>query len=170
MQRIILSYGVVCGLIVIVTSIIGLSFADRNATFEYSAWIGYLVMLVALSMIFVATKRYRDQIQGGIITFGEGLQVGLGIAAVAGIVYAGVWEIYLFLTDYTFMDNYTQSIIDARQAAGASANEMTALLADMDQLKSQYANPLYRIPMTFIEIFPVGFVISLVSAGLLRTR
>ena len=32
----------------------------------------------------------------------------------------------------------------------------------------EYANPLYRLPMTFIEIFPVGFLVSLVSAALLR--
>jgi len=29
-------------------------------------------------------------------------------------------------------------------------------------------NPLFRLPMTFVEIFPVGLLIALVSAGLLR--
>ena len=31
-----------------------------------------------------------------------------------------------------------------------------------------YANPLYRLPITFVEMFPVGVLISLVSAALLR--
>jgi hypothetical protein len=34
--------------------------------------------------------------------------------------------------------------------------------------KVQYANPLYRLPMTFAEIFPVGLLVSLVTAGPLR--
>jgi hypothetical protein len=31
-----------------------------------------------------------------------------------------------------------------------------------------YANPLFRIPMVFLEIFPVGFIVALISAALLR--
>ena len=30
------------------------------------------------------------------------------------------------------------------------------------------AHPLYRMPLTFIEIFPVGVLISLISAAVLR--
>ena len=32
----------------------------------------------------------------------------------------------------------------------------------------QYRNPLFRLPMTFIEIFPVGVIVSLATAALLR--
>ena len=35
-------------------------------------------------------------------------------------------------------------------------------------MRASYANPLFRIPMTFMEIFPVGFLVALVSALLLR--
>ena len=38
----------------------------------------------------------------------------------------------------------------------------------MEQFKVQYANPLFRLPMTFIEIFPVGVLVSLFAAALLR--
>jgi hypothetical protein len=38
----------------------------------------------------------------------------------------------------------------------------------MEAFKLQYANPMIRMPMTFAEIFPVGLLVSLVSAGLLR--
>jgi hypothetical protein len=34
----------------------------------------------------------------------------------------------------------------------------------------QYADPLYRLPMTFIEIFPIGVLVSLIAAALLRNR
>ena len=33
----------------------------------------------------------------------------------------------------------------------------------MEQFKQQYANPLFRLPMTLAEIFPVGVLVSLVS-------
>jgi hypothetical protein len=38
----------------------------------------------------------------------------------------------------------------------------------MAEFRQQYANPLFRLPVTFIEIFPVGLVVSLISAALLR--
>ena len=40
--------------------------------------------------------------------------------------------------------------------------------AEMDQFAVQYENPLFRLPMTFAEIFPVGVLVSLVSALVLR--
>jgi hypothetical protein len=38
----------------------------------------------------------------------------------------------------------------------------------MESFKVQYADPLFRMPMTFMEIFPVGLLISLISAAVLR--
>jgi hypothetical protein len=38
----------------------------------------------------------------------------------------------------------------------------------MDAFKLQCANPLLRLPMTFAEIFPVGMLVSLISATILR--
>jgi hypothetical protein len=41
---------------------------------------------------------------------------------------------------------------------------------EMGALKVQYANPLFRLPMTVAEIFPVGVRVSLVSAALRNSR
>lgn len=35
-------------------------------------------------------------------------------------------------------------------------------------MRVQYAHRLYRIPETFLEIFPVGLVVALLSAVALR--
>lgn len=60
--------------------------------------------------------------------------------------------------------------IEQQKAKGASAEAIASLSAQMEQFKLQYANPMFRLPMTFVEIFPVGLLVSLVSAGLLRNR
>ena len=134
----------------------------------HSYWLGYLIMLVALSSILVGVKQYRDDVLGGVIGFGRALLVGLGIAAMAGIAYCAVWEVYLALTHYTFMDHYIAEMLAAKRAAGVSAAEYQKAAAQMETMRTQYANPLYRVPMTFMEIFPVGVLIALVSAALLR--
>jgi hypothetical protein len=134
----------------------------------HSLWFGYLVMLVALTFIFVGVKRYRDVERGGVIKFLPAFGMGLAIAVVAGIAYVCVWEAYLAATGYRFMDEYIAAMIRHSQAEGASAAAIAAQVAEMESMRASYANPLFRLPLTFLEIFPVGLLVALISAALLR--
>ena len=42
--------------------------------------------------------------------------LGLGVALVAGFTYVAIWEGYLAITHYRFMDDYTASILAAKRA------------------------------------------------------
>tara|TARA_R110002073_G_scaffold68704_3_gene170596 strand:+ start:216 stop:626 length:411 start_codon:yes stop_codon:yes gene_type:complete len=125
-------------------------------------------MLIGFSMIFVATKKYRDEELGGVIKFWTALKIGIGISLIAGIVYVAVWEINLFITDYEFIGEYTESIINKAQESGASPQKIEATIEEMEKLKKQYGKLWFRLPMTFVEIFPVGLIISLLSVFLLK--
>ena len=93
---------------------------------------------------------------------------GLAIAAVAGLAYVAVWEAYLAMTHYSFMEVYVAQALAAKRAAGVTGEAYARFAAQMETMRVQYANPLYRLPMTFAEIFPVGVVIALISAALVR--
>ena len=166
MTRYALIYGAIAGAIAATVLTVGIASDLSNHT--TSLWFGYLVMLVALSLIFVGIKRYRDVECGGVIRFGRAFLLGLGIAAVAGLIYALVWESYLQISGYDFMADYTRSVLKNMQAEGASPAAIQAKAAEMNAMAESYKHPLFRIPMTFIEIFPVGIVVALISAGLLR--
>jgi hypothetical protein len=161
-----LVYGVIAGAIVVAVITAGIAFDLTNHI--TSLWFGYLVMLVALSLIFVGVKRYRDVERGGVIRFGRAFLLGLGIAATAGIIYVIGWETYLATSGYDFMARYSAAILHHMRAEGASAAALQAKAAEMRALAVSYDNPFFRIPMTFIEIFPVGLLVALVSAALLR--
>jgi hypothetical protein len=169
MPRTILVYGAIAGLVIITCMIIGIVLAGGGHGGGLSSMlVGYLIMLVAFSAIFIAIKRHRDRQLGGVIKFPTALALGLGITLVASLVYVAVWEVYLYSTDYAFIGDYAAAIIAKQGASGASAAQLAATLAEMDRLKAQYANPLFRLPMTFVEVFPVGLLVTLVSAALLR--
>jgi len=164
-----LIYGLLSGFIVCAVIVAGLAIGGGHDGGVFGTiWFGYLVMLVAMTFIFVGVKRYRDVERGGVIKFLPAFGMGLAIALCAGIAYACVWEIYLASTGYRFMDEYIASMIRHRQAEGASAAEIASVTAEMESMRTSYANPFFRIPMTFIEIFPVGLLVALVSAALLR--
>ncbi len=166
MLRIALVFGSIAGLIVIAVLIAGISLGGHSHF--TSVWFGYLVMIVALSMIFLGIKRYRDTEKGGVIKFLPAFLLGLAIAAVAGVIYVVVWEGYLAASGYRFMDSYVAGIIASKKAHGLSGAALAAEVAQLNALKIQYDNPLFRLPMTFLEIFPVGFLIALISAAVLR--
>ena len=86
----------------------------------------------------------------------------------AGVFYVLAWEATQAFTHADFASDYARMIIAEQQAKGASAETLAKLTTDMEAFKVNYANPLFRLPMTFVEIFPVGVLVSLVSAGLLR--
>ena len=170
MLREISRFGVVAGLIV------GLPLLTITLTIKGdlpSPWgwvVGYLTMLVALSTVFVAVKRRRDVDLGGVIKFWPAFGMGLGISFVASLLYVGAWELACSIGHIDFANHYAQTLINEQKAQGVSGAALDAFVAQMEQFKAQYANPLYRLPMTFTEIFPVGVLVSIVSAGLLQNR
>lgn len=163
MQRTILTYGLISGAIIILGMI-----ATIVLSAKHSLFLGYLIMLVGLSAILLAVKSHRDKVLGGVIKFWPAFLIGLGVAVVAGLVYVAIWEGYLAITHYRFMDDYTAQMLAAKKAEGLSGAAYDKLAAEMAQMTRNYANPLYRMPMTFAEIFPVGLLVALVSAALLR--
>ena len=146
-----LVYGLIPGTIIILTMITGFELANHDS-FMSTLWFGYLLMFVVLTFIFVGMKRYRDIECGGVIRFGRAFLVGLGMAAFASLAYLLIFEIYLAATDYRILH---QMIAGAAQAEQAD-------------LESMLLDPRRRVPFVFIEIFPVGLLVALISAALLR--
>jgi ABC-type multidrug transport system fused ATPase/permease subunit len=166
MARMSFIYGLIAGLIVGVEMFLVTTSLPLEG--PWSMVVGYLTMLVALSMVFIAIKRRRDLTQGGVIRFWPAFGMGLGISFVAGVLYVAAWEATVAYTHMDFASVYAQSVIAQAKAAGATGAALQKVVDQMQQFKVQYANPLYRWPMTFIEIFPVGVLVSLISAALLR--
>ena len=167
MQGYILKFGAISGLLVITPMIIGMV-AGGQDSFAGGQAFGYTLMLVAFSLIFMAIKRYRDKELGGVIRFGQAFLLGLGIAAVAGVAYVSVWELFLYTSDYAFVSEYSESLIAAERASGADAARMAEFEAQVAATIENYGKVWFRVPITFSEIFPVGAIVSLISAAILR--
>jgi hypothetical protein len=169
-MRYALIYGALAGAVTI--CLIILTLVLELPDHLHSEWFGYLVMLVALSMIFVGVKRYRDVERGGVIRFVPALGVGLGIAVVAALIYVIGWEIFLATNDSSFiaeyMREYLAGMVRDMQAEGATPAAIQAKITETEGMVEAYKNPLFRMPLTFVEIFPVGLLVALVSAAILR--
>lgn len=169
MFRKILSYGLVAGLVAgIPVSAVAIAGHRTGLSETASMAISYLIMLIALSLVFVAIKRQRDVELGGVIRFWPALGLGIGISVFAGIVYVAAFEALAAILHFDFAIVYSNAMIQQARASGASAAELAAVTAKAAQVRAQLSDPLFLLPMVFIEIFPVGVLVSLISASLLR--
>lgn len=168
MLRKILIYGLLAGVLVggflFANTVLGRGGGHGSG----SVVVGYASMLIALSAVFIAVKRHRDQDRGGVIPFWPAFAMGLGVSVVAGALYVLAWEAALAVTGMDFAAEYTRALVAQKEAEGASAEAIAKFKAEMAAFAQQYASPAYRLPMTFMEIFPVGVLVSLFSAALLR--
>ncbi len=171
MTRDILKYGVIAG-VVVAAGMWGTLLVFRGDMPHGMAGmaLGYVTMLVALSAVFLGIRHNRDVVRGGVIRFWPAFGLGLAISFIAGVFYVWAWELAQATVVHDFAGSYAATAIDNAKAGGADAAAVAKLTAQMEAFKVQYANPLFRLPMTFAEIFPVGVLVSLVSAAVLRRR
>jgi hypothetical protein len=168
MLKTMIVYGVIAGLIVGVPLTALTVSMSGGQMMKWGMLVGYATMLLAFTTIFVAIKQRRDGPCGGVIRFWPAFGLGLGISFVAGIIYVAAWELGSGLSGGDFAAVYSQAMIAKQEAAGVHGEALARYAAEMADFRRSYANPLFRLPMTFIEIFPVGVLVSLLSAGLLR--
>ncbi len=170
MKKIVITFGLISG--AIAAGLMWLLIAVQNSgmvDIEHGMTLGYATMIIALSMVFFGVKSYRDS-NGGHITFLKGLQVGILISLVCGVCYAGSWELYYRGSGQEFLQKYTTHYLDQMKKEGKSDAEVAQAQAEMAQFMEQYKNFFVRFGVTLMEILPVGIIVTLVSAALLRKK
>jgi hypothetical protein len=168
MRKVVLTYGLIAGLIVSLLIVVTWSVVPPESNMALSMLLGYANMLVSLSMIFFAIKSYRDNYLEGSITWGRGFLVGLYVSLIASVLYVIGWKIFSSITMPDFWDQYAKHSIEALTKRGASASEIAEQTKQMEYYK--HMPVLVEWGMTFLEIFPVGLVISAIAALILRRK
>lgn len=168
MKKIVWTFGLISGAIMAAFMIATLPFV--NAFDDHSVVLGYAGIVAAFLLVYFGIRSYRDNVLGGSIGFGRALAVGLLIATIGSLCYVATWEIlyYKFMPD--FYSKYAQSAVDQARKNGKSEAEIAKTRATMEEMTKNAGNPAWVAAITFIEPFPVGLVMALVSAGILRRK
>ena len=171
MKKIVLIYGLIAGAIVGAMMMITMPMYEAGTLkIDNGELLGYTTMVIALSMVFFGVKSYRDDHLRGSITFGNALKVGLLITLIASLIYAFSWEITRLNMKGDFMVQYGEKQIEKMKANGATELELVEAKKKIDDFATLYKNPFIRFGITIMEIAPVGIIISLLTAALLRKK
>lgn len=170
MKRVVFVFGAISGVIITGMMVYASALCYTNPEFESNDVLGYTLLIAAFSFVFVGIKTFRDKHSNGVITFGKAFKTGALISLVAATMYLLVWlvEYYFFIPDY--LDKYTQHVLHMEKLDGATAGELDVKAAEMASFAEMYQNPLFVMISTFLEVFPIGLVITLVSALILKRK
>ena len=169
MRNQVLKYGLLSGLALAITMAATVPFMHRIPAGSAMA-ISYTLMVLSFLIVFVGIKHYRDTECGGSITFGRAFAAGALMMLLACACYVAMWEVLSATVEKHFAQDYAAIMVKHARSSGLQGAALDAKIAEAHHFEIQYANPLYRMSMTLLEPLPVGLVMALVSAGMLRRK
>ena len=170
MKKTILTFGIISGVISSVLMCATVPFLSDLNHGDKGLLVGYTAIVLSFLLVFFGIRSYRDNMAGGAITFGRAFLLGLGITLISCVFYVISWEIIYFNFLPHFMDGYFAAQIQKVQSSPGTPEAIQAKVAAIRQSQQSYQNPLINGLYTFIEPFPVGLLITLISAAFLRRK
>ena len=147
-----------------------ISHCEGTIDYTRSLLIGYASMLISFSLVFVGIRNYRDKYNEGVISFGKAFKIGIMIVLIASTIYVVAWLIDYFFFIPDFIEKYSAHMLDQLRASGASQIEIDKQTKEMASLGRMYKNPFFNAMMTYIEILPVGLIVTLISSFILKRK
>ena len=166
MKKTVLIFGLIIGTILCVNMIVMVNMMYSNPDFKGNDLVGYAAMIVLFSLIFFGIRNYRNRQLNGVISFGKAFKTGALIALVASTLYVVIWVFYYYLFVPDFIDVYTTHVLNSC----TTPEEVAIKTTEMATFKEMYKNPLFVILITYSEVLPIGLVVALVSAFILKTK
>jgi len=170
MKKNVLTFGLIAGVMISVLMDGSLLLANKIGSGHNSMILGYTMMVASFLLIYFGVRSYRDNTLAGRISFGRAFACGILIALITCVCYVATWEVLYFNFMPHFMDGYFAAQIHRVQSSGLDPATTAARVAAIERSQQLYQNPLVNMAYTFMEPLPVGLVITLVSAAMLRRK
>jgi hypothetical protein len=169
MKKTVLTFGLISGVISSLMMLGTLPFMHKIG-YDKGLIVGYTGIVLSFLLVFFGIRSYRENVGNGSITFGRAFSVGILITLISCAFYVVTWEIIYFKLMPDFMQTFTNYAVEQVRASGGSQQMIDAKLKEMKDLGVMLNNPLLNAAFTFIEPFPVGLLLTLISAAILRKK
>ena len=169
MKKIILTHGILGG--ALISAIMAFSILKYNdvINFNENMIYGFSFMLIAFILPFISIWKFR-KVDGTSYQFKRAFLLGLGVSFLASLIYVLTWEVVFNIYIPNFMEKYSEFCIKQLAESGATANEVAAKQTEMAHQSVMYVKAWYRMGLTFMEIFPIGLIASLIAALTIRKK
>lgn len=167
MKQVGLKYGVICGLVYIIYTLIGIVTniqAAASSSPMLGLGLGLLILAVTFYVIFLGVKEFRDDVNGGGLTFGEAIKLALLIAVIAAVLTAVFNLFYQTLIDPDLMDRQLQEAIDGMEERGMTDEQIEGAMRFTKVLSS----PGLAAAITIAYTAFWGLIKGLIAGAILK--
>ena len=167
MKKTALRYGLFSATVLIVLFIIGfLAFGSADA-YEAQEILGYSSMVISMLFVFFGIKHFRDHVNGGHLSFGKGMKMGLLIIIIPSLAFGLFDLLYAYVINPGALDKYYDYQLSKMQAS-MTASEFNAERAKMESAKAMFSNPAVNFLVMTLTVFIIGVIASVISSLILR--
>jgi hypothetical protein len=160
-------YGICTILAVFLTSWLTLSGREDNyGTREVVGWTG---IVLSVSFVFFGLKYYRDKQNGGNLSFGEGLKLGLLITLFPSIAFGLFNVLYILVLDPGFLDRYYTYQM-AQLGTSLPPAELQSKVKEIQDARKMFDNPFIQFIVMFLSVFAIGLIITIISTLVLKRK
>ena len=160
-------YGIFAALTILAFATINLFIVAKSADYATQEVLGYLTIVLAMIFVFLGIRHFRDRVNDGLLSFGEGFKVGLLIALVPAVFFGLFDLLYTEVLNPSWKEEYYSHY--AQQLRDSTPPEkLTAELDKLEKQKELFSKPFMQFVIMTLTVFVVGVIVTIISALSLR--
>ncbi len=137
--------------------------------FEYGEVLGYSAMVLSLLFVYFGIKHYRDKENGGAVSLGKALGIGMLIALFAAAGVALFDYLYTTQINPDFVTEYLAQSLENMEKT-LSPEEFKIKSAELTKQMTEYGGSGLMAFLMFASVIIIGFIMSLISGLILQRK
>jgi heme/copper-type cytochrome/quinol oxidase subunit 2 len=169
MKQVIFRYGLYATLVIMVLGALDFFVVSKYADDTLQEVAGYLTMLLSMIFVFMGIRHYRDRVNGGSLSFVQGLKIGVLIVLIPAVFFGLFDVLFTEVLQPGWKETYYTHYIDQVKANTPPAKLAAALKKATDE-KEMFANPVFQFLLMSATVFIIGLMVTIISALTLRRK
>ncbi len=162
MRSTIFRYGLYGALVALALGIIQIIIFPK-CNYQTQEVIGYLTILLSMVFVFTGIRHYRNHINNGVLSFGQGLKIGTLIVSIPSVFF-GLFDIlYAKVINPSWAEDYYNHYAEEIRK-NTSPEKVQAALNKLQSQMEMFSNPVMEFIIMFATVFVIGFIVTLISS------
>jgi hypothetical protein len=167
MKQIIFRYGLYATLLIVGLGMIDFFIISKFTSYAIQEVTGYLTMLLSMVFVFIGIRQYRDRVNGGVLSFWQGLKIGVLIVLIPAVFFGLFDLLYTEVIKPDWLENYYAAYLE-RIKASTPPDKLAAALKKANDEKALFSNPIFQFLIMSATVFIIGLIVTIIASLTLR--
>lgn len=167
MNQTVFRYGLYCMIAMVSLSALHVFVLMPNLPDGSSEIAGYLTMTIAMIFIFFGIRYYRDKVNNGTLTFGQGMKLGLLISLGPALMFALFDLLYTRVINPTWATDYYARAL-AKAKLETPPEKWAEKMSSIEKEQEFFSDPVILFLVMFVTVLIIGVIVTIISSIALR--